>query len=144
MRITLDTNVLVGGHDGAASQSRSILLSVLRGGHKLVLSQPMLYELEEVLHYPRVQSLYALSAESIERYLAFLIRVSEIVDIGPPIELPLTDRDDWAVLRTAIEGNVQVVCSHDGGFHTMKVAAFCAQYEIRVVRPAELQKMLAT
>lgn len=144
MRITLDTNVLVGGHDGTASQARSILLRVLRGGHKLVLSQPILYELEEVLHYPRVRSLYGLTDENIARYLAFLIHVAELVDIGPPMELPLADRDDWAVLRTAIEGNVQILCSHDGGFHTPKNIAFCAQYEIRVLRPADLLRMLHT
>ena len=54
----------------------------------------------------------------------------------------LNARDDWPVLRTAIEGNVDVVCSNDGGFHKAPVVAFCAQYGMRIMTSAELLRLL--
>ena len=142
MRITLDTNVLTGGHDGASGEARQILLRILRGGHRLVLSQSILYELEEVLHYPRMKNLYRLTDAQIRRYVDLLASIAELVDLGQPVDLPLTDRDDWPVLRTAIEGCVDVLCSNDGGFHKDIAIAFCAQFEIQVMKPAELLRYL--
>ena len=58
------------------------------------------------------------------------------------MELPLADRDDWAILKTAIDGSVDIICSSDGGFHKDQVIAFCAQYELQVMKPAELLRYL--
>ena len=107
MRITLDTNILVNGHSAGPGEARQILVRILRGGHRLVLSQSILYELEEVLHYPRIKNLYALTEDQIRRYVGLLVRVADIVDPGPPIELPPADRDDWPGLRTAVRGKRQ-------------------------------------
>lgn len=138
MRITLDTNVLVTGHSPGAGDGRQLLLDILRGGHRLVLSQSMLYELEEVLHYPRIRGRYGLRDEQVSAYLAMLTEAAELVDLGPLFEVPLTDRDDWVVLRTAIDGNAEVLCTNDGGFYGARVLAFCAQYGLQVMRPREL------
>ncbi|MFN7923467.1 MAG: putative toxin-antitoxin system toxin component, PIN family [Bryobacteraceae bacterium] len=143
MRITLDTNVLVGGHDAAFGESRRLLLRILRHGHRLVLSQSILYELEEVLYYPRMKQRYELTGEEIRAYVAFLAHVAELVDLGSLRHLPLTDVDDWVVLRTAIEGGVDILCSADGGFHKTRVVQFCAQYEILVLKPSTLLRRLA-
>jgi putative PIN family toxin of toxin-antitoxin system len=143
VRITLDTNVLVSGHSDGPGEARQILLWILRGGHRLVLSQTIFYELEEVLQYPRIKSLYGLTESQSHRYVQMLEQVAELVDPGPLVELPLADRDDWPVLRTAIEGNADILCSNDGGFHKEAVIAFCAQYDLRIMRPAELLSLLS-
>jgi predicted nucleic acid-binding protein len=57
VRITLDTNVLLGGHTDGPGEARQVLVRILRGGHQLVMSQTMFYELEEVLRYPQIKSL---------------------------------------------------------------------------------------
>lgn len=142
MRITLDTNVLVGGNDNASGIARRILLLILRQRHTLVASQSILYETEEVLHYPRIRTLYRLTHEQARRYIEFLTEVAEIVDIGPPVELPIADRDDWAVLRTAIQGSADVLCTIDAGFHKPPVLAFCSQYGLEVKTPVELLRYL--
>ena len=142
MRITLDTNVLVGGHDGASGAARQILVRILRGGHQLVLSQSILHELEEVLHYPRVKDLFTLTDGQIRLYVELLATTAELVDIGQPVLLPLTDGDDWPVLRTAIEGAADIICSNDGGFHKPPVIDFCFQYGLRIQKPGELLRSL--
>lgn len=142
MRITLDTNVLVSAHSPGTGEARQLLLKILRGGHRLILSQAMLYELEEVLHYPRIQRLYGLTESQCRSYLNLLTEAAELVEPGPPIELPLADRDDWMVLSTAIEGNAEFLCSNDSGFFKAPVIAFCALYELRVIKPKELVALL--
>lgn len=108
-----------------------------------MLSQTILYELEEVLRYPRVRQLYGLTDAQIRAYLDTLTDVAELVNIGPPVEMPLTDRDDWAVLRTAIDGNSEVLCTNDGGFYKARVLAFCAQYSLQVMKPQDLLALLS-
>jgi len=142
VRITLDTNILVTGHSSGASDGRQLLLGILRGGHRLVLSQSILHELEEVLHYPRIRGRYGLTDVQIGSYLAMLTEAAELVDLGPLIEIPLTDRDDWVVLRTSIDGNAEVLCTNDRGFYGARVLAFCAQYGLQVMRPRELLALL--
>ena len=143
MRITLDTNVLVSGHSPGSGDSRRLLLKILRDGHRLVLSQTILYELEEVLRYPRIRQLYRLTDAQICAYVETLTDVAELVNIGRPVEIPLTDRDDWAVLRTAMDGNAEVLCTNDGGFYKAPVLAFCAQYSLRVMKPQDLLALLS-
>lgn len=143
MRVTHDTNVLVSAHSAGAGEARQLLFKILRGGHRLILSQSMLYELEEVLHYPRIQKLYRLTDDQCRSYLNMLTEVAELVDPGPPFAMPLADRDDWVVVRTAIEGNAEYLCSNDGGFFKPAVLAFCSLYELKVVKPADLLARLS-
>jgi putative PIN family toxin of toxin-antitoxin system len=102
----------------------------------------MLYELEEVLHYPRIRRLYGLREDQIRSYLDLLVDVADLADLREPLEIPLADRDDWMVLRTAIEGNAEFLCSSDKGFFGPPVVSFCAIYDLRIVRPAELLLLL--
>lgn len=102
----------------------------------------MLYELEEVLHYPRIQQLYGLTDSQCRAYVNMLTEAGEFVDLGPPLDMPLDDRDDWVVLRTAIEGNAEYLCTSDGGFFKARVLSFCALYEVKVIKPIDLLALL--
>jgi uncharacterized protein len=142
VRITRDTNILVSGHSPGSGESRQFLLRILRGGHRLVLSQTMLYELEEVLYYPRIQQLYGLTTDQVQSYVRMLIEVAELVAISPLVTITLADRDDWMVLRAAIDGNSEVLCTNDGGFYDAQIQAFCQQYGLRVMKPKDLLALL--
>ena len=56
--------------------------------------------------------------------------------------VPLTDRDDWMVLRTAIDGNADVLCTNDGGFYKVPAMAFYRRYAVRVLKPSALLEIL--
>jgi putative PIN family toxin of toxin-antitoxin system len=142
VRITLDTNVLMSGHSPGSGEGRQLLLKILRGQHRLVLSQTTLYELEEVLHHPRIRKLNGLTDAQIREYLSLLTDVAELVNLGPTMAVPLTDRDDWMALRTAIDGNADVLCTNDGGFYKAAAMAFCRRYAVRVLKPSALLEIL--
>ncbi len=58
MKIVLDTAVLVRANDHTNGLARQLLLRVIEGEHKLILSYEMLHELARVLRYPRLQGFY--------------------------------------------------------------------------------------
>ena len=142
MKITLDTNILVRGNQNASGPSRSLLNLISGSEHILVLSQNLLYELEEVLRYPQIRSLTRLTEAQIAEYVGFLSDVAELVDIGPPIPFPTPDADDWTVLRTAIHGDVDVLCSLDGHLRRYDLATVYEYYHINVMTDVELLRLL--
>ena len=114
MRITLDTNVLIRSHCRANGVARRLLECIERGPHVLVLSQTLLYEVEEVFGYPRVRRLTGLTGAQVTIYITHLANLAKLVDIGRPEPFAVHDIDDWMVLRTAIQGKVDVLCTMDG------------------------------
>ena len=142
MKITLDTNVLVRGNQNSTGPARALLNIIVGGEHSLVLSQSLLYELEEVLHDPRVRGLTRLSDAQIAEYLAFLTEAAELVDIGPPVTFGVPDLDDWVVLRTAIHGDVDVLCSLDEVFWSSDLAMVYERYRFRPMTDVELLALL--
>jgi uncharacterized protein len=142
VKITLDTNILVRGHQNASGPSRSLLDLIIGSEHVLVLSQNILYELEEVLRYPQIKRLTRLTEGQIAEYVGFLSEAAELVDIGPPIPFPTPDADDWTVLRTAIHGDVDVLCSLDGHFRRDDLASVYEHYHFNVMTDVELLRLL--
>ena len=137
MRITLDTNILVtaNGHYGPG---RELLNRIIVGRHDLILSQVILYELEEVSYYPRIRRLMGMSAAEVSRYIERLAKISDLVDIGAPTPLPLHDFDDWMGLRTAIAGKVDILCSNDRDLHHPSLAPLYRQAGITALTADEL------
>ncbi len=72
MRITTDTNILWRGHQNASGPARQLLGEIIGGDHELVLSQQILYQLEEVLTDPRAREITKLSLQEISAYIEHL------------------------------------------------------------------------
>ena len=84
MKITLDTNVLIRSHGRAKGAARRVLEWIERSEHELVLSQSMIYELEEVLGYPQVRKVTGLTDEEMASYVAYVVKLAKLVDLGKP------------------------------------------------------------
>ena len=138
MRITLDTNVLLRAHRNASGPPHRILQEILHRPHELILSQTMLYELEEVFAYPHIKKLTKLSSAEIADYLDELARFAILVDIGRPQPFGIRDVDDWTVVRTAISGRASVLCSGDRHLRHWSLTPIYEQYNIEVLDEIEL------
>ena len=95
-----------------------------------------------MLRYPQIRRLTRLTERQIAEYVGFLSEVAELVDIGPPIPSPTPDTDDWTVLRTAIHGDVDVLCSLDGHLRRNDLAGIYEHYNINVMTDVELLRLL--
>ncbi len=105
MRVFLDTNVLV-----SAFATRGLCEDVLRevlATHDLVVSRPLLSELEQVLrrklHLPR-----SLVAEILE-----FLKQEQLYEAGPLPEVKIKDRADLTILSSATEGEADVFVTGD-------------------------------
>ncbi len=58
----------------------------------------MLRELSKVLRYPRLQAFYGLIGDVVFRYVSFLRRVPEIVELNPLMTAPIRDVNDIIVI----------------------------------------------
>lgn len=56
MKIVLDTTILVRANEHSQGLARELLMLIVNGGHRLILSNEILYELARVLRYPRLRS----------------------------------------------------------------------------------------
>ena len=144
MRITLDANILVRAIVSATGPAKKLLEVVQSDrAHTLVLSSHIVEEVKRVLAYPRLQSKYRLTAEEIQRTADVLEQAAEIVEPTVPGPVVLTDPDDDPVLYTAVEGDVDVLCTLNRDFYEPNVVAFCRERGIAVMSDVELLRELA-
>lgn len=113
MRVVLDTNVLISGLMLPYSVPGKIVALWQAGSFDLVLSEPMLAELERVLSYPKIAKRLHWDDARIARFLALLRFQAEIADIGgTPAEVP-GDPNDAPILATLIAGKADCLVSGD-------------------------------
>jgi hypothetical protein len=65
-----------------------------------------------------------------------------VKDIGPPIPLATPDADDWIVLRIAIRGDVDVLCSLGAHLRRDDLASVYEHYHFNVMTDLELLRLL--
>jgi putative PIN family toxin of toxin-antitoxin system len=122
MQVVLDANVLI----SAVISSRGAPAQILRLWEEerfdLVVSQPILQELERVIHYPRIQQRYNLPEEDVVRFLR-LVRGGAIV-VEPDFEIQAIERDpsDNRYLECAIEAGASYIVSGDQ--HLLELGEF--------------------
>lgn len=145
MRVVLDTNVLVRATKSAAGPARRLLATLSLAPHTVVTSSGLLAELMRVLEYPRLRAQHRLSRLEIEAFIAALFRIVEVVPLEPGktgSTVPADPEDDL-VIRTAVQGKADVVCTLDRHFQHPEVRAFCAPRGIQILSDVELLRILA-
>jgi putative PIN family toxin of toxin-antitoxin system len=108
MRVFLDTNVLVSAiatRGLCADVNREILVS-----HQLIVSDPLLDELKNVLH-----TKIGIPLEIISDFVEVLTQ-DAILSLSEPTELSkinIIDKDDIIILSTALNGNAELFVTGD-------------------------------
>ncbi len=106
MRVFLDTNVLV-----SAFATRGLCEDVLRevlSAHHLVVSRPLLSELDQVLK-KKLKMPTRLVSEVVE----FLRQERPLYDAGTLPRVKIKDRSDLRILSSALEGDADVFVTGD-------------------------------
>jgi putative PIN family toxin of toxin-antitoxin system len=113
MRVVIDTNLWLSGLMLPGSVPGHIVRAASMAQITAVLSEPMLQELRRALHYRRIRPRIALSDEELERYLAELHYIAEMVDIaGSTARVPRDGRDD-IVLATYLASGADYLLTGD-------------------------------
>jgi putative PIN family toxin of toxin-antitoxin system len=113
MRVVIDTNLWLSGLMLPGSVPGQIVRAASKAEITAVLSEPMLQELRLALNYRRVRPRIPLSDEELERYLAELHYVAEIVDIRSTAARVPRDRRDDMVLATFLASRADYLLTGD-------------------------------
>ena len=87
----------------------------------LVLSEPMLEEIERVLAYPKIQRRIGWDEDTIQRFVLLLRFKSQVVDItGIPAKVPNDPTDSPVLLATLIASQAECLVSGDKDLLALK------------------------
>lgn len=138
LRLVLDTDVMVAGFASAAGASRCLLLAVLDGKVRLLLSTSLLLEYEAVLTRPSVLSMAGLSSEDVLGVLDELAGLCAPVAFDYRIRPEARDPDDDLVLETAVNGGADVIAT----FNIADLREGAARFGIAVDRPGAVLRRI--
>lgn len=120
MRVVIDANLWLSGLMLPASVPGHVIRAASTGTLTAVLSEPMWQELRSAMMYRRVRVRIALTDEELERYLAELRYVTEMVDVtGSTARVPRDHRDD-VVLATYLAGAADYLLSGDADLFALR------------------------
>lgn len=144
MRIVLDSNILIRAFAKSQGLANELLLAILAGDHTLILSNEMLFELARVLRYPRLAAVHGQNEEAIYIFTGWLRDAAEVIALNPLTAAPIRDRNDIFVLQTALNGEADVLCTHDRDFFEPPASILLARLGIDVLTDAQLMGRLRT
>jgi putative PIN family toxin of toxin-antitoxin system len=122
MQVVLDANVLV----SAVISSRGAPAQILRLWEEerfdVLVSQPILEELERVLHYPRIQQRYDLPEEDVASFLRFMRSGAIIVEPSDKVTVIERDPSDNRYLECSVAGGASYIVAGDQ--HLLQLGEF--------------------
>ena len=143
MRIVFDSNVLGRATPKSHGPAYEVVQQTLREPHVLVMSLPLLVELQEMLQYERMRRVHQLDDAEINDF------VQGLDDNALPVNLPdavpavvLNDPDDDLIIATAVAGQADVICTRDKHFRDPAVQSYCTDRGIQIMTDVELLAVL--
>jgi putative PIN family toxin of toxin-antitoxin system len=137
MRAVVDTNVLVSALISVGSPPDQVLQAWRRGAFELVISLPLLDELERVLPRAKIASRVRWTDQRLASFVGQLRRKATVVNPKEPLEVITGDPDDNRVLEAAAEGGADYIVTGDGDLLDL------ARYETTgIVTPARFLAIL--
>jgi putative PIN family toxin of toxin-antitoxin system len=136
----IDTNVWVSAlinPNGFPAKARDAWLA---GRYKIVVSKPLLEELEDVLHRPRIQQRFGVTEARAEELLLLITEKATPIEISGDLHLCRDPRDDM-LLETAIVGGATHIVSRDEDI--TRDLELLAQLEKRGMRAVTVSRFLA-
>ena len=134
-RIVLDTRVLYAGLFSKNGASYAILDAIERGGLRIVLSTPLVFEYEEVLR--RNQEVLGLSDRALEDVLDDLCARGESHSVYFLWRPHLPDPEDDHLLELAVASGARMIVTHN-----MKHFPNLAPFDVQAVTPKTMLEKL--
>lgn len=137
LRAVMDTNVVLSAARSRRGASSALLEELRQGRWRLVLSNTLLLEYEEVLK--REAEVLGQTMETIDGFLDALCAVAEQVAVTGAFRLHLADRDDEMLVQLALESGCQLITTHN-----IRDLSPAAAVGVRVLRPREFLNLIRT
>ena len=111
IRAVLDTNVILASLLSNRGAAFEILQKLRRGEWRLILSNHLLLEYEEVLK--RNVTALGMTFDDVDRYLNTISKAADCVELPAPQTPRLLDPDDEPLLRLAEASGARLITTHN-------------------------------
>lgn len=138
LRVVIDTDVMVAAFDSPTGASRRLLLDVLDGNARLLMSTALILEYEAVLTRRAILEMIGLEATEVLEVLDELAAVCWPVGFDYRWRPAVADPDDDLVVETAVNGSADVIAT----FNLADMSAAAGRFGIAVERPAAVLKRI--
>src|SRR5437867_33202 len=111
MRVVLDTNTVISRYLSPFGPPAQIFQYWEQGAFTLIVSEPILAEIERVFSYPRITKRLRLSAEEIAEIIDGFATFGELVTPKQHLRVVEADPDDDMLIECAVEGKADYLVS---------------------------------
>ena len=139
LRVVLDTNVIISGVIANYGDPFQILENWREGRFAVIVSEPILQEIDRVFHYPHIKNRRHLTEQDIDTMLLLLRRYGLNTPAELRIEAIMEDPEDDKFIVAAIEGGADYIVSGD-----RHLKALNSYQEIKIVSPSEFIQILGS
>ena len=138
IKVVLDANQYASALIKPRGNSARIIELVYEGQFSLVMSAPIIEEVQRILVFPKLKKLHGRSPVQIDSFLKKLEKVAILTPALHSVRVVKDDPTDDKYLVCALEGQVDFVVS--GDHHLTDLAEFRG---IRIVNPAAFLQVLS-
>lgn len=137
LKAVLDTNLFISGLLTPKGPSAKILTEWKTGAFDLVVSIPILHEIQRVIFYPKIKNKLSWANLEIAEFLYSLAQFSIMTSGQTKVDVIKDDPTDNKYLACALEGNADYIVTGDQ--HLLKVG----EYEgTKIISPREFLDIL--
>jgi putative PIN family toxin of toxin-antitoxin system len=142
LRAVIDTNIWVSAIINPTGYPARLRKAFEKGIFEVVVSEPILQEIAEVLWRPRIRIKYGITEEDIKELLTLIEERADYALVSGSVNI-CRDKDDNFIIETAITGNAAYIVSRDDDVKFDKaVSDFLSQYNISTITVAKFLKLL--
>ena len=134
MRVVLDTSVVVSAVRSRHGASNRLLTLAHSGAFQILATPALFLEYEEVIARPEHRVVHGMTPDRMHAFLIGLAAIIESVRIFYQWRPQMQDSDDEMVLETAINGQADVIATHN----LKDFAGVASKFNVRVASPARL------
>jgi len=142
VRAVIDTNIWVSALLNPHGYPAKLRKAFEEGLIEVIISEPILEEIADVLNRPRIKDKYGITEADIRELLILVEERSEHVLISGDVNI-CRDRDDNLIIETAIKGNAKYLVSRDDDVEMdTKITEFLSGSGISVLSVAKFLKLI--
>ena len=132
IKAVLDANVFISSVINQQGFSARIFKQWRAGGIVVLISKPILEEIDRVMRYPRISKRHKMSSQELDIYLTNLTTASIFVEDTPTLEVVTEDPTDNRYLECAVAGEADYIVTGDD--HLLSINSY---QDIMIVTPRQ-------
>ena len=142
IKAVIDTNIWVSALLNPTGYPAKLRKGFEKGAFEIVVSEPILEEIGEVLLRPRIRDKYGISEEDISELLTLIEERAEHVLVSGVISV-CRDKDDNFIIETAVNGNAAYIVTRDDDIKLdTRISKFLSEYSISVLTVKKFLKLI--